>query len=173
MKAALLARVNPLFDQAESELAKLQPRERALVGAAAIAAVILFIDMAIWRPAAHARSNGEARLADARQVAEQLERAAALAPHGGPGAVAAGDGSLMSIVDSAAKSGELSKPLTRMSPDGDTQLRVWLEDVTFDSLTHWMYSLQTRYGVRVDSVDIEQQPTPGLVNARLTLKKAS
>ncbi len=172
MKAALLARFTPLIDQAEGELAKLQPRERMLVGAAAVAVAILFVDMAIWRPAAHARSANAARLDDARQVAEQLERAAGLVPHTNAGAQASG-GSLMAIVDEASKSGELSKPLTRMSPDGDTQLRVWIEDVTFDSLTHWMYSLQTRYGVRVDSVDIEQQPTPGTVNARLTLKKSS
>lgn len=172
MKAALLARFTPLIDQAQGELAKLQPRERLLVGVAALAAVVLLIDMAIWRPAAHARTNNAARLADARQVAEQLERAAALVPHNNFGAQATG-GSLMAIVDEASKSGELSKPLTRMSPDGDTQLRVWLEEVSFDSLTHWMYTLQTRYGVRVDSVDIEQQATPGLVNARLTLKKSS
>lgn len=172
MKAALLARLTPLADQLEGELAKLQPRERVMVGVAAIAAAVLLIDLAIWRPAAHARSSNAARLEDARQVAEQLERASRIVPHNNLPDLGNG-GSLMSVVDEASKSGELSKPLTRMSPDGDSQLRVWLEDVTFDSLTHWMYSLQTRYGVRVDSVDIEQQPTPGLVNARLTLKKSS
>jgi general secretion pathway protein M len=172
MKAALLARVNPLVEQLEGELGKLQARERLLVAVAAVAAVVLVLDMAIWRPAAHARNNNQARLDDARQVAEQLEHAAVLVPHNNLAGQANG-GSLMAIVDEASKGGELSKPLTRMSPDGDTQLRVWVEEVTFDSLTHWMYTLQSRYGVRVDSVDIEQQPTPGLVNARLTLKKPS
>ncbi|MFX8708241.1 type II secretion system protein GspM, partial [Acinetobacter baumannii] len=70
MKAALLARITPLTDQVEGELAKLQPRERVLVGVAALAAVVLIIDLAIWRPAAHARSNNASRLQDARQVAE-------------------------------------------------------------------------------------------------------
>jgi general secretion pathway protein M len=171
MKAALLARLNPLIDQLDGELTKLQPRERLLVAVAAIAILLLLVDVGVWRPVVHARANNAARLADAREVATQLERARALIPASTPAAQAGG--SLLTIVDEAAKTGDLGKPLSRLSPDGDTQVRAWVEDVPFEALTHWMYSLQTRYGVRIDSVDIEQQSTPGVVNARLTLTRSS
>ena len=83
------------------------------------------------------------------------------------------DASLLSAVDLASKDGTLSKPPSRLQPDGDTQVRVWVDEVQFDSLVRWVNELQTRYGVRVDSLDVERQPTAGLVNARLSLVRAS
>jgi general secretion pathway protein M len=169
MKAALLARLSPLIEQIDGELAKLQPRERLAVIIGAIAALIALIYLAMWRPVANSRTTNAARLATAREVALQLERASGVVSHSGP---TAGGGSLLSTVDEASRSGELGKPLTRLSPDGESQVRAWAEEVSFDNLVRWMNLLQSRYGVRIDSVDIEQQPTAGVVNARLTLTKS-
>jgi general secretion pathway protein M len=80
--------------------------------------------------------------------------------------------SLLSAVDQASKDGILGKPLSRINPDGEKQIRVWVEDTSFDALLRWMQDLQSRYGVRVDAVAIERRPAPGLVNARLTLVRA-
>ena len=80
---------------------------------------------------------------------------------------------LLSAVDKAAKDPSLGgKAPTRMQPDGESQVRVWLEDVPFDALLRWMYGLQGHYGVRIDSVAIERRPTAGQVNARLSLVRA-
>jgi general secretion pathway protein M len=170
MKAALLARLSPFIEQIDGELAKLQPRERMIVVIGAIAAVLALIYVALWRPVTHARSANADRLAQAREVALQLERASGVVSHSNPSA--GGGGSLLSTVDEASKSGELGKPLTRLSPDGESQVRAWAEEVSFDALVRWMNLLQTRYGIRIDSVDVEQQPTAGVVNARLTLTRS-
>ena len=79
--------------------------------------------------------------------------------------------SLLSAVDQASKSGTLSKAPSRLQPDGENQVRVWLEDTQFDALLRWMLELQDNYGLKIEVVDIERQPTPGLVNARLSLTR--
>jgi general secretion pathway protein M len=172
MKAQILQAVAPLREQVETELAKLQPRERVIVIGGSILAALAFVYLAIWKPVELARHNGEKRLADAREIAVQLQRASSIVPRSA-GAQQLGGGSLLATVDQASKSGDLGKPLSRLSPEGDAQVRAWVEDVQFDSLMRWISSLQSRYGVRVDSVEIERQPTPGLVNARLSLVKGS
>lgn len=164
--------LEPLREQLTAQLAQMQPRERLMlvVGAVAIALTILFVG--IWKPAAHAHHAAQQRLDDAHEVEQLLQRAATVV-HVDNTPRASAAGSLLSIVDQAAKSGALSKPLSRLQPDGDTQVRAWVEDVPFDALLQWMQVLQTRYGVRVAAVDIERQPTAGLVNARLSLVRGS
>jgi general secretion pathway protein M len=72
-------------------------------------------------------------------------------------------------VDLSARAGTLSKPPSRIQPEGEREVRVWLEAVSFDSLLRWIGELETRYGIQVQTADIERAERPGLVDARLTL----
>jgi general secretion pathway protein M len=171
MKERLAQLLAPYREQITAQLDTLQPRERAMVAIAAVAVVLAILYGGIWKPVHNARHHAEQRLVDARDLATQLERASTEVPHTGP-AAAGGGGSLLSVVDESAKTGALGKPLSRLSPDSDNQVRAWVDDVPFEALVHWMYDLQTRYGVRVDTADVEGQDTPGVVNARLTLVRA-
>jgi len=168
----ILDALDPLLAPLEAELAKLQPRERAIVAVGAVFVAFALVWFLICRPVFRAHARAEQELAAARSVATQLERAAALVPRSNAPAVASG-GSLLSTVDESSKAAALGKTLTRLSPDGDSQVHAWLEGVSFDTLVRWMYALQSRYGLRIDSVDIEQQPTPGVVNGRITVVKGS
>ena len=76
-------------------------------------------------------------------------------------------------MDQASKDGILGKAPSRMQPDGDKQVRVWIEDVNFEAVLRWMDDLQNRYGVRVDAVTLEKRPAAGTVNVRLSLVRAS
>ena len=49
-------------------------------------------------------------------------------------------------------------------------MRVSLEQVAFDDMVRWLSSLRQSYAVNVDTVTIDRQPQPGLVNANLVLK---
>lgn len=152
----------------------LQPREQWLVATAGIVIALALVYAAVWKPVAQARLHRATELEAARAVASSLVIAEAevLARGQRGGAVVGGDVSLLSAVDQASKSGTLNKAPSRLQPDGDNQVRVWLEDVQFEALLRWMYELQSRYGLRIDVADVERQPTPGLVNARLSLMRA-
>lgn len=152
----------------------LQPRERLFVGAAAIVVALALVYAALWQPFAHWRQRKLIDLEQARNVAAQIEVLAAKVQSQGAGAAPAvgRDVALLTAVDQAAKSGTLGKAPSRLQPDGESQVRVWIEDVQFDSVVRWMNELQARYGLRIDAVDFERRPTAGLVNARLTVVRA-
>lgn len=164
------AQINPLRVRYEA----LQPREQTLVSIAAVMVIVALLYSAIWQPISRHRTQLAAELESARAVAGNLAQAEAdmrfAAPRSAP--VVGSDVSLLTAVDQAAKNGTLKKPPARLQPDGDNQARIWFEDVEFDVLLRWMSDLQSRYGVKIEVADIERQPTPGLVNARLAVIRA-
>ncbi len=154
----------------------LQARERRFVAVAGMAVAATLVYLLLWHPLAAARGSAETSLAAEHNLAQRIETIGAAtrgAQSGAVGALVSPDASLLSAVDLATKNGMIAKPPSRMTPDGDNQVRVTFDDVSFDAVLRWMNELQTRYGVRIDSVDIERQPTPGNVNVRLSLVRAS
>lgn len=150
--------------------ATLVDRERRVIalGGGALGLIVLYL--AVWEPLTGATHRLEVDLQAARALAVQLESLALLAPRAAGSAPQAGAGqSLLSIIDTTRKSSAVTKPPSRLQPDGEDTVRVWLEDVPFDGLLRWLGDLHARYGVRVDNADIERESGPGLVNARLTL----
>lgn len=152
----------------------LQPREQTLVSIAAAMVIAALLYSTIWQPIARHRKALAEELQSARSIATRLAQAEVdqrfAAPQSGP--IVGSDVSLLTAVDQASKNGTLKKPPARLQPDGENQARIWFEDVEFDVLLRWMNELQTRYGVRIEVADIERQPTPGLVNARLAVIRA-
>jgi general secretion pathway protein M len=171
LEAWLLPRLAPLRARYEA----LQPREQMIVAAGLLVGAVALIYLVLWEPFALARDHQARALQTARSYASRLELAAAKAA----GSRAAGmplavdsSTSLLSLVDTATKDGTIGKTPSRIQPDGDKQVRVWFDDVQFDSLTRWMYQAQQRYGVHIEEMAIERRGTAGLVNARLTLVRS-
>lgn len=163
--------MNAYLERLRGLWAGLAERERRVVGAGAIALGLILVYLLVWEPLAGARTQRVLDLQAARAVAVQLEDLAGVAGHAGRPAVQGQEQSLLAIVDQSRKTSALTKPPSRLQPEGDTIVRIWLEDVPFDALVRWLGDLQTRYGVRVDAADIERESGPGLVNARLTLMR--
>jgi general secretion pathway protein M len=149
--------------------AGLAERERRVVGAGGVALGLILVYLLAWEPLTTARQQRELDLQAARAIAVQLEDLAGVAGRAGRAPIQGRDQSLLAVVDQSRKSSALTKPPSRLQPEGDNTVRIWLEDVPFDALVRWLGDLQTRYGVRVDNADIERESGPGLVNARLTL----
>ena len=172
-----LARMRQSLDQARERFLALQPRERWIVSAGALIVLVTLLYLLVWEPIVDAHRQRVQSLESARLVAIRLEQAAAQVQRAGGGqrgAAAAGRGlSLMAAVDQASKQGTLGKSPTRIQPEGDREVRVWFEDVSFDVLVRWLAELQTRYGVGVQTLDVEPQSTPGKVNARMSLVRGS
>lgn len=149
----------------------LAPRERWLTGAGGITAVFTLSYLLVWDPLVSAHSSREEALNNARALAQRLEQVGADAQRnrGGGGGAINRSVSLLSAVDQAAKSGSLGKAPSRLQAEGDKEVKVWIEDVSFDGLLRWIMELQTRQGIVVQTADIEKESAPGLVNARLSL----
>lgn len=161
---------------ARSRYRQLAPRERVLLVVGGAAVLLTSIYLGLIEPAVNAHASRIAALASSRAIATQLESAAAAVAAAGPksGAGQMGRGmSLLAAIDQSTRGGVLTKPPERMQPEGEREVRVWFDDVPFDSLVRWVALLQTQYGVTVQMLDIEAQPGTGLVDARLSLTRAS
>ncbi|HUR41619.1 MAG TPA: type II secretion system protein M [Verrucomicrobiae bacterium] len=160
------------LDRARTRWAALAPREQRILGVGGIvlAGVILFLG--VWEPMVAARKERREALDDARAVAAMLEQLAVEKQRNrGPAAAGSASQSLLAVVDASRRASGVTKPPSRLQPEGDATVRIWLEDVPFDALLRWLAELQQRHGVRVDTADIERESAPGLVNARLTLMR--
>lgn len=161
--------------QARERFDALQPRERWMLGAGVAALLLTLLYLLVWEPLVQARAQRTAALASSRELALRLEQAAARVQAGAarhPAAQAGRELSLMAAVDQAGKQGGLGKAPTRIQPEGERSVRVWFEDVSFDALVRWLHELESRYGIGVQTLDVEPQPESGLVNVRLTLTRA-
>ena len=161
------------IERARATWANLAPRERRTLGLGGVVLGLILLYLAVWQPVARARHSREVALKESRALAVQLETLAAevQSRQGSGSAPVPTNQSLLALVDQTRKASSLTKPPSRIEPEGDTTVRLWMEDVPFDALVRWLGDLQMRYGVRVDTADIERQSATGLVNARLTLMK--
>ncbi|MBI3171196.1 MAG: type II secretion system protein M [Hydrocarboniphaga effusa] len=159
------------FERFRDWWAGLAQRERQALSAGAAALALIVIYLALWQPVTQSRSSRETALTEARALAIRLEALALEVQRnrGAGGTIAGANQSLLAVVDQSGKASSLGKTPSRLQPEGDNTVRVWVEDVPFEAVMRWLNDLQTRYGVRVDNADIERQSAAGLVNVRLTL----
>lgn len=154
----------------------LQTRERWMVGVCGAAVLLTLLYLALWEPLVTANRERTLALDSARALATRLEQAAQQVQQaGGRAGPAASQGrgvSLMSAVDQASRQSGLGKGPSRIQPEGDGEVRVWFEDVSFDAVTRWVFDMQNRYGVRVQTLDVEPQGDAGRVNVRLSLVRS-
>lgn len=162
--------MNARLQQAQDWLRSLAPRERWLVLVCGVFVLITLAYLLVWEPLQLAHQRRVEGLQSSRALAQRLEVIGSQVGRGG-GARINRNVSLLSAVDQATRSGLLPKPPSRLQPEGDAEVRIWLDDIPFDALLRWVSDLETRQGIRVDTAEIERAATPGAVSARLSLKR--
>ena len=80
-----------------------------------------------------------------------------------------GSASLLGLIDRTARSATLSTAVTRMEPQGQERVRIWLTGADFDKVIAWLGKLRKQHGVRVITLDVERDKEPGRVGGRLSL----
>jgi type II secretory pathway component PulM len=154
---------------------QLQPRERALILAAAVLALISAIVTLGIRPLAdNSRRAGE-RIAEKEALLAEIERVAArLGPQGAAGnAAAPGDNqSLVVLVDRTTRGRGLAPYLKRNEPDGTASIRLRFENTPFDTLLEWLVEMQSAHQVMTVSASIDPGQDTGRVNCSLQLSRA-
>lgn len=166
------AAVTDALARAQSRFRALTRREQWAVAICAVVVGALILYAGIYQPITRAHDARAESLAQARRLAERLQMAAAQkqnAPHQTP--IQRG-GSLLSVVDQTIRQSALGKAPDRVQPEGDTEVRVWLQGVPFDAMVRWLGELQSRYGVSVQTLDVERSgDAAGAVDARISLTR--
>src|SRR5439155_1429355 len=134
-----------------------QPRERQVLLAGAAVVVVAVFYLAIWEPVAKAERKAGLALRQSRTVANRLETIAVEVERNR----GTGGGNrtlpLLTAVDQATHRPELGKDPSRVQPEGDKEVKVWIDDVPFDGLVAWIQLLQTQYGIVVGSAELEHK----------------
>ena len=78
------------------------------------------------------------------------------------------DRPLLELVTATAEQRKL--PITRLQPEADTRVRVWMSDVDFTSLVNWLYVLTQQSGAVISSISIDRTPQPGQVNVQCLIQ---
>jgi general secretion pathway protein M len=156
------------LDQFNTWWAARQIRERQILVVGAIAVAVSIFYLAIWEPVARAQRKADAALRQSRTVANRLETNAVEVQRSRGTGGGFSSLPLLTAVDQAAKRPELGKAPSRIQPENDKEVKLWLDEVPFDALVSWLQILQTQYGIAVASAELEKKGE-GLVNARLSL----
>lgn len=151
-------------------------REQRLLQIAAVVVALSILIGGIYLPLLRARDQAHEQVQQAeldllagRRYAAVL--GAAPQPTAAANQVTGPDRSLMARVDEGLRDAGLSSVLSRIEPDGDGRVRLWLEGASFDTVVAWLEGLSDRARVRVIDASVDRSEGPGLVRVRLTLER--
>ncbi|MEO1575434.1 MAG: type II secretion system protein M [Pseudomonadota bacterium] len=150
----------------------LQPRERVFVGGLGVFLVLFFfwyllIDPLFSKAADYKQraETAEKQLAWMQQAVQQLP---ATAQRGGQSRGNPNQ-SLNVIVDRTRT--RFSLATTNTQQVGANQLRVRLEDASFDNIVRWLGQLRRDEGITIATASVTQTDVRGTTNATLTLSR--
>lgn len=163
--------MNPFIAQFQNWWSARAERERQVLSAGLVLLGIALAYLAVWEPLHGLQNRRIAALTQSRALAGQLELLAAIAPGAGVSSPGGRQQSLFSVVDQSAKASSIGKAPSRIQPEGESTVRVWIEDAPFDAVLRWLAELGNRHGVAVTEAEFERESASGLVNVRLTLAR--
>lgn len=151
-------------------------RERRILMLGGLFLALFLPYIAIWQPL-HERlaamhsvlERQRIDLAWMLQASEEIKVLQGRSQASPQGSMATGQ-SLLGLVDSTARTGDMAGTIRRIQPEGQATVRVWLENAPFDALLRWLDLLQQQYGIRINGVVVDRQTQPGLVSARIVLE---
>lgn len=160
-----------LIADVKGRLAQLAPRDRLVLLGGLVLGVLILGYLLLLDPIFSARDElrasarqQEQELAWMREAAQEARRLMGAESAAAPG------GSSLAAIDASARQLGLGAALKRVEPGGRDEVRVWLEDASFDELLRWLALLQGSHGISAGEVVVEPgRSGTGLVNARLTL----
>ncbi|MFA5937879.1 MAG: type II secretion system protein M [Sinimarinibacterium sp.] len=157
------------IERLRTAIEALAPRERILVLSASVFVAFTLLYLLAWEPLVVAHAQRAEALARARLLSARIEEVAVKTQAAGSGQRIDRSTSLLAAVDQTSRSPTLGKAPSRLQPEGDREVKIWIEDVPFDNLLHWLQELEARYGISASSAEIERGGGAGVVSVRLTL----
>jgi general secretion pathway protein M len=154
----------------------LAPRDRRVLAAGSLAALVMLAWALLWHPLSLRRAELEQAidaqrqdLAFVRQGAARIARERQAGTH----SRAQRQGrSLLALADASARGAGLESALRRVEPAGARSVRVGFEGANFDALAAWLEALARDYGIQASDLSADRADGIGRVNARVTLEDA-
>jgi general secretion pathway protein M len=148
--------------------ADLAPRERLILIAGGIAAVLIFGYWAVMHLRAESATLRTAVESKQRLLLD-LARLDGAQASAAPGTAQGTGQTLVVVVDTTAK--EHGLRLARARPNGPSGVDVTFQAVPFDVLVDWLMALHGNYAVDVESASLSSGREQGLVNGQLSLHR--
>lgn len=79
------------------------------------------------------------------------------------------DQSMLEIA--SADAAGLNITFKRVEPEGEDQVRLWVENVRFNACLMWLHRLNSEHRISVQQLQVEPTDVEGYVNVRLTLER--
>ena len=159
-----------LVSQMTERWEALEQREKLSLQVLGVALALVIAYFAIWQPAKgfmDAQQTLVQERADLLALVKSSREALASASKGSGTGAALNSQQLVSTVTNLARKQSLN--LKRFEPSGESKVKVWVEDVSFDLLVSWLSNLDKNVKVKVEQISVEKQDAPGVVSARITL----
>jgi general secretion pathway protein M len=143
-----------------------------IIGTAAV--LLLLIYLLLWRPFSQALEK-KVQLVENQQLTlswmqDNLDLVKRLRSQQ-RGSGARTNEALLTLVDRTAKKSDLRQQIQRIKPQGENAVQLWIEQAPFDTVIEWLGQLTQSHAIEIDSLSIDRQEKPGLVNARLVLQR--
>jgi general secretion pathway protein M len=141
----------------------LPPRDQQFLRVLGIVLAIVFLVYGLWLPSRTAAQKAEQQYEQSRELLALVQSNIG---HADKNTAAAG-GSLLALASDAASNGGLT--LNRIEPEGDAQVRVWVERADFNAVAAWLAQLSAQ-GVSLQEAQVEKQGDAG-VSGRFVLTR--
>ncbi len=152
----------------------LNERERLMVLGGGMVVLILLLYAMIWRPVMQGVVNQRAELERANKLLVWMKKSISdVRAQEGPGRGGAPrppGQSLLSLIDSTAKTSGFGAQVKRVKPDGENKVQIWIDDVSFDKVIAWLQGLQELYGIQITGTSIDRGNVDGQVNVNVQLE---
>lgn len=151
-----------------------EPRERVILAVAGLVMAALLYFLMVWEPLYKSLHQQRAEIQEARALASWLVeiRPEVQAAGGRTANAGSSNRSMLSVVDSAARQAGLSPKVKRIQPDGETNVRVWIEDAPLADILRWVQTLHDQHGIDTSNLNMDRGKVAGSATARLTLERS-
>lgn len=130
---------------------------------------VLFVIFGLFQPAKNYFDRAQNSALESRKLVEwinsqkpQLARLQSVRAETG-----AAEGTLLQRATAAAAARQVA--IKRVEPEGDTRIRLWIDEVRYQDLQQWLNDLQQQKIV-IRSLNIDALDEVGMVSSRLTLE---
>jgi len=149
----------------------LQAREQRVVAIGAIVLCGLLVILGILLPLDTAVSTATKTRDTRREDLDWMRANAAEVVAGSATLTAPSAEAPVVLVDRVGREAGLGAALRGTQPSG-TGVRVQLEAAPFDTMVVWLATLDTQYGLAIDSISVDRAARPGVVNANISFAQA-
>ncbi len=150
----------------------LQQREQRIILLGAVVVIITLLYMFVWEPLTNGYETAKADVERKTLLLSDARRNLTPTPTGG-GSVQGRTStqSLTLLVANTVNTAGLGQAYKSSSPTGNDELRVALENASFDVLVTWLGQLQSAHSVIVTSGSFSNRNESGRVDASIVLQR--